>query len=75
MQGRVISAATRGSLEAPAARILRGQVLGAIVAPLTAIAGLLNAPLQNLYGLSTRESTSCRQVGEAVPRSRPNSAT
>ena len=31
--------------------MLRGQVLGAIIAPLTAIAALVNAPLQNLYGL------------------------
>src|SRR5579884_2766988 len=35
----------------PPADVLRGQVLGAIVAPLTALAGLLNAPLQNLVGL------------------------
>ena len=31
--------------------VLHGQVLGAIIAPLTALAGLLNAPLQNLHGL------------------------
>jgi len=31
--------------------VLRGQVLGAIIAPLSALAGLVNAPLQNLYGL------------------------
>ncbi len=35
----------------PPADVLRGQVLGAIVAPLTAFAGLVNAPLQNLFGL------------------------
>jgi large subunit ribosomal protein L10 len=35
----------------PPADVLRGQVLGAIVAPLTAIARLVNAPLQNLVGL------------------------
>ena len=35
----------------PPTDVLRGQVLGAIIAPLTALAGLLNAPLQNLVGL------------------------
>jgi large subunit ribosomal protein L10 len=35
----------------PPADVLRGQVLGAIVAPLNAIAGLVNAPLQYLVGL------------------------
>src|SRR5947208_2006029 len=35
----------------PPTDILRGQVLGAITAPLTAIVGLFTAPLQDLYGL------------------------
>jgi large subunit ribosomal protein L10 len=35
----------------PPLDVLRGQVLGAIVAPLTALAGLANAPLQGLVGL------------------------
>ena len=35
----------------PALDVLRGQVLGAVVAPLTSIAALVNAPLQNLVGL------------------------
>jgi large subunit ribosomal protein L10 len=35
----------------PPADVLRGQVLGAIVAPLNAIAALVNAPLQDLVGL------------------------
>jgi large subunit ribosomal protein L10 len=52
MQGRAMSAAEVESLATlPSIEILRGQVLGAIVAPITAIAGLVNAPLQNLYGL------------------------
>jgi large subunit ribosomal protein L10 len=52
MQGRAMTAAEVESLAAlPPAEVLRGQVLGAIVAPLTALAGLLNAPLQNLVGL------------------------
>jgi large subunit ribosomal protein L10 len=52
MEGRALSAAEVESLATlPPLDVLRGQVLGAIVAPLTALAGLLNAPLQNLYGL------------------------
>jgi large subunit ribosomal protein L10 len=52
MQGREISAASVEELaKLPPLDVLRGQVLGAIIAPLSAIAALLNAPLQNLYGL------------------------
>lgn len=52
MQGRAVTAAEVETLaKLPPAEVLRGQVLGAIVAPVTALAGLLNAPLQNLRGL------------------------
>jgi large subunit ribosomal protein L10 len=52
MQGRAVTAAEVETLaKLPQAEVLRGQVLGAIVAPVTALAGLLNAPLQNLRGL------------------------
>jgi large subunit ribosomal protein L10 len=52
MQGRVISGADVESLaKLPPLDVLRGQVIGAILAPLNAIAALVNAPLQNLYGL------------------------
>jgi len=52
MQGRAISGPEVVELsKLPPLEILRGQVLGAIIAPLSAIAGLVNAPLQNLYGL------------------------
>jgi large subunit ribosomal protein L10 len=52
MQGREISASDVGELaKLPPLDVLRGQVLGAIIAPLSAIAALVNAPLQNLYGL------------------------
>ena len=52
LQGRTMSA---GEVEAlatlPPLDILRGQVLAAIIAPVTAFAALVNAPLQNLVGL------------------------
>ena len=52
MQGRAVTAEEVETLaKLPPAEVLRGQVLGAIVAPLTALAGLLNAPLLNLVGL------------------------
>jgi len=52
MQGRSISASDVEELSRlPSLEILRGQVLGAVVAPLTSLLGLVNAPLQNLYGL------------------------
>jgi large subunit ribosomal protein L10 len=35
----------------PPVDVLRGQVLAAVIAPLTSLVALVNAPLQNLYGL------------------------
>ena len=52
MQGRVITGDDVDVLaKLPPLDVLRGQVIGAIIAPLNAIADLVNAPLQNLYGL------------------------
>ena len=52
MSGRTMSAAEGESLATlPPLEGLRGQVLGAIIAPLSSLIGLVNAPLQNLYGL------------------------
>jgi large subunit ribosomal protein L10 len=52
LEGKSISAADVEELsKLPAVDVLRGQVLGAIVAPLTTIVGLFAAPLQNLVGL------------------------
>jgi large subunit ribosomal protein L10 len=52
MQGRPITAESIEELaKLPPLDVLRGQVLGAVIAPLSSIAALLNAPLQNLYGL------------------------
>jgi large subunit ribosomal protein L10 len=52
MQGRSISGADVEELaKLPPLDILRGQVVGAIIAPLNNLLALINAPLQNLYGL------------------------
>ena len=52
IQGRTASAEEVERLATlPPIDVLRGQVLGAIVAPLSSLIGLVSAPLQNLYGL------------------------
>jgi large subunit ribosomal protein L10 len=51
-EGRPIEAGEIESLaKLPPVDVLRGQVLGAITAPLTTIVALFAAPLQDLYGL------------------------
>jgi large subunit ribosomal protein L10 len=83
MQGRAITAEEVQSLaNLPPIDVLRGQVLAAIIAPLTAIAGLISAPLQNLHGLldarieqlggaeeapAAEEQASEEPVAEAAP--------
>src|SRR4051812_27132575 len=52
LEGKEISADDVDELsKLPPLEILRGQVLGAVIAPLTQLLALVNAPLQNLYGL------------------------
>lgn len=52
LQGRALSAAEVESLALlPPFDVLRGQVLAAIIAPVTALLGLVTAPVQNLIGL------------------------
>jgi large subunit ribosomal protein L10 len=71
MQGRPVTAAEIETLaKLPPADVLRGQVLGAIVAPLTTFVGLLNAPLQNFVGLiDARIEQLGGQEAEASPAS------
>src|SRR5437867_9701757 len=50
LQGRTMSAAEVESLVTlPPTDVLRGQVLAAIIGPVTALHGLVSAPLQNLH--------------------------
>jgi large subunit ribosomal protein L10 len=71
MQGRPVTAAEIETLaKLPPADVLRGQVLGAIVAPLTTFVGLLNAPLQNFVGLiDARIEQLGGEEAEAAPAS------
>jgi len=72
MQGRAVTAEEVETLaKLPPAEVLRGQVLGAIVAPLTALAGLLNAPLQNLRGLIDARIEQLGGEEEAAPEPEP----
>jgi large subunit ribosomal protein L10 len=68
MQGRVISGSDVEELaKLPPLEVLRGQVLGAIIAPLSSLIGLVNAPLQNLYGLIDARIEQLQASGEAAP--------
>ena len=52
LEGRPVEASEIEALaKLPPVDVLRGQVLGTIVAPLTGILALFTAPLQDLYGL------------------------
>jgi large subunit ribosomal protein L10 len=52
LQGRAMTADEVQSLATlPPVDMLRGQVLAAIIAPVTALLGLVSAPVQNLIGL------------------------
>ena len=67
LEGRPIEAGEIESLaKLPPVDILRGQVLGAITAPLTAIVGLFTAPLQDLYGLLDARIEQLREQGDTT---------
>jgi large subunit ribosomal protein L10 len=57
----------------PPADVLRGQVLGAIVAPIQALAGLVAAPLTNLVGLidARIEQLGGEEAAEEAPAAEP----
>jgi large subunit ribosomal protein L10 len=68
MQGRTISGSDVEELaKLPPLEVLRGQVLGAVIAPLSSLVALVNAPLQNLYGLIDARIEQLQAQGEAAP--------
>ena len=78
LQGKPMSAEeVRDLASLPPADVLRGQVLGAIVAPLSAIAALINAPLQDLVGLidARIEQLGGEEVEEALKEAAEPEAT
>ena len=51
----------------PPLEILRGQVLGAVAAPLITVVGLFAAPLRDLVGVIDARITQLQEQGEAPP--------
>jgi large subunit ribosomal protein L10 len=72
LEGKAISSAEVEELaKLPPADVLRGQVLGAIVAPLQAFAGLVAAPLTDLVGLIDARIEQLGGEAEAEPEAEP----
>ena len=70
LQGREISGDDVLELsKLPPFDVLRGQVLAAIIAPLTQLLALVNAPLQNLVGLIDARIEQLGGAAEAEPES------
>jgi len=65
MQGATISAEQIEELgKLPPVDVLRGQVLGAITAPLTTVVGLFTAPLRDLVGLIDARIAQLQEQGD-----------
>jgi large subunit ribosomal protein L10 len=65
MQGRPISADEITTLATlPSLEVLRGQVVGAIAAPLSTVVGLFNAPLRDLVGVLQARIDQLQAEGE-----------
>ena len=77
LDGRAITAdQVRDLANLPPADVLRGQVLGAVVGPLTAIVGLFSAPLREFVGVIDARITQLEEQGEtaAGPPAPPEAA-
>jgi len=75
MEGRTVTAEEVESLATlPPVDVLRGQVLGAVVAPLTTFVALLNAPLQNLLGLIDARIEQLEAQGAGAAQAAPAEA-
>ena len=55
----------------PPADVLRAQLAGAVVAPLTTVVGLFTAPLRDLVGVLNARIHQLEEQGEAVPEEEP----
>jgi large subunit ribosomal protein L10 len=65
LQGQPMTADQVRDLAAlPPADVLQGQVLGAVVGPLTAIVGLFTAPFRELVGVIDARITQLQEQGE-----------
>ena len=55
----------------PPADVLRAQLAGAVVAPLTTVVGLFTAPLRDLVGIIDARIRQLEEQGETVPEAAP----
>jgi len=67
LEGETLSGADVDRLATlPSTDVLRGQLVGAIVAPLTQLLGLVSAPLRDLHGLIHARIKQLEEQGEVV---------
>ena len=67
LEGKALSGAEVDRLATlPPVDVLRGQLVGAVVAPLTQLLGLVSAPLRDLHGLIQARITQLEEQGEVV---------
>jgi large subunit ribosomal protein L10 len=67
LEGKALSGAEVDQLaKLPAVDVLRGQLAGAIVAPLTQLLGLVSAPLRDLHGLIDARIRQLEEQGQVV---------
>ena len=65
LSGRSITGADVEELaKLPAADVVKSQLVGVIVAPLTQLVGLLSAPLQDLVGLIDARIAQLKEGGD-----------
>jgi large subunit ribosomal protein L10 len=72
LEGSPISAEDVANLaKLPPAEVLRGQVVGAIAAPVATVVGLFTAPLRDLVGVLDARIRQLQEQGEAVVVAEP----
>src|SRR2546423_5242138 len=72
LEGSVVTAEEVERLATlPPLDVLRGQVLAAIIAPLTTLLGLVSAPLQNLVGLIDARVEQLEAGGDVSAQAAP----
>ena len=72
LEGKAMSAEQVADLaKLPPVDVLRGQVMGAIVAPLMTVVGLFNAPLRDLVGLIDARIEQLKEQGDTSEAEAP----
>jgi len=73
LEGKTLSGAEVAELATlPPVDVLRGQLVGAIVAPLTQLLGLVSAPLRDLHGLI---DARMKQLGDSADAESPSQSS